>query len=99
VILVTGTLDVDPDQRDAFIEAAQTLMTATRAEAGCEHYAFTADLDDPGRFHVTERWTGDDVMNTHMAAPHMAEFMGAVGGLVKGVSLTKWEGATGSKLM
>jgi quinol monooxygenase YgiN len=99
VILVTGHIDVDPAQRDAFIAACQTVQAATREEAGCEHYAFSADLDDPGRFHVSERWADDEAMNGHMASPHMAAFMGALGGLVTGASLTKWTGATGSKLM
>lgn len=99
VILVTGTIDIDPDQRAAFVEAAQACMTPTRAEDGCEHYAFTADLDDPGRFHVAERWASDDAMNAHMQSPHLAAFMGALGGIVRGASLTRWDGATPSKLM
>ena len=62
-ILVTGTMDIDPAQRDAFIVACQELMTGTHQEAGCEHYSFTADLSDPGRFHIPSdgprrrRWT------------------------------------------
>jgi quinol monooxygenase YgiN len=99
VILVTGTIDVDPAQRDAFIEAATKLMGPTRAEAGCERYAFTADVEDPGRFHVVEQWASEDEMNAHMQAPHLAEFMATIGAFVRGAGLTKWEGATGSKLM
>ena len=99
MILVTGTIDVDPAQRDAFIAACQTVQAKTREETGCEAYAFSADLDDPGRFHVSERWADEDAINGHMASPHMAEFMGALGGLVKAGSLTKWTGAEGSKLM
>lgn len=99
MILVTGTIDVDPDQRDTFVKAAQEVMTATRAEAGCEQYVFSADLDDAGRFHVVERWAGEDEMTAHMGSDHLAAFMGAIGGIVKGASLTKWAGATGEKLM
>jgi quinol monooxygenase YgiN len=99
VILVTGSIDVDPAQRDTFVAAAQAVQSATRDEAGCEHYAFAADLDDPGKFHVTERWADDDAMNTHMASAHMAEFLGAIGPVVRGAGLTKWTGATGEKLM
>ena len=99
MIIVNGTIDVDPDQRDAFIEAARALMADTRAEAGCEGYAFAADLDDPGRFHVTENWADDDAVAGHMASPHMATFFGAVGGAVKGASLMKYTGATAEKLM
>ena len=99
MIIVNGTIDVDPDQRDTFIEAARALMTDTRAEAGCESYAFAADLDDPGRFHVAERWADDAAVAGHMASPHMAAFLGAIGGAVRGASLTKYTGATAEKLM
>jgi hypothetical protein len=39
-------------------------------------------------------------MDTHMATPHLAALMGAMGTLgVSSASLTKWDGATPSKLM
>jgi quinol monooxygenase YgiN len=99
-IIVTGTIDLDPAKRDAFIAAANECMTATRAEDGNEAYAFSADLEDQGRFYVTELWATQEAMDTHMATPHLAAFMGAMGGAgVTGASLTKWDGATPSKLM
>jgi quinol monooxygenase YgiN len=99
VNIVTGYIDVDPEQRDAFVAAVGKVVSATRAEAGCEQYVFSADLDDASRFHVTEHWTDDDAMASHMASPHMAAFLGSIGGIVRGASLTKWAGATGEKLM
>jgi quinol monooxygenase YgiN len=99
-IIVTGTIDLDPAHRDAAIEAFTACMAATRAEAGNEAYVFSADVEDPGRFHVTEQWADQGSMDAHLATPHLAELMGQMGALgVTGASLTKWEGATGSKLM
>jgi quinol monooxygenase YgiN len=99
-ILVTGTIDIDPANRDAFIAACQELMAATHQEAGCEHYSFSADLADGGRFHISERWSTKEEMDAHAASGHLASFMGQLGGLgVRGASLTKWDGATGSPLM
>jgi quinol monooxygenase YgiN len=99
-IILTGTFDLDPAKRDDFIAAANDCMTATRAEDGNEAYAFTADLNDAGRFYVVEQWASQEVLDVHMAAPHLAAFMGAMGGFgITGVSLTQWNGATGSKLM
>ena len=99
MILLSGTIDVDHDQREAFIEPARTLQSKTREEAGCEGYAFTAALDDPGRFYVSERWSDEDAVASHAAAPHMADFFAAVGGLVRGADITKYTGATGEKFM
>ena len=99
-ILVTGTIDLDPALRDGFIAAANAVMEATRAEDGNEHYAFSADLTDQGRFYVAEQWATQEAMDVHMTTAHLAAFMGAMGGFgVTGASLTKWDGATPSTLM
>ena len=99
-IIVTGIIDLDPAHREAAVEAANVLMAATRAEEGCEHYVFSGDFADPGRIHVLEQWASQEEMDAHMATPHLADFMTAMGGFgVKAASLTKWDGATPSKLM
>jgi quinol monooxygenase YgiN len=98
-ILVTGTMDIDPAKRDEFIAAATAVMEGSQAEAGCEHYCFSADLHDQGRFHVSEQWADKGAMDQHGGAPHFVAFMGAMGGFgVRGATVTKWEGATGSPL-
>jgi len=99
-IIVTGTIDFDPAKREDAIAAVTACMEATRAEDGCEHYAFSGDFTDPGRMYVSEQWASQEAMDTHMATPHLAALMGAMGGLgVTAASLTKWDGATPSKLM
>jgi quinol monooxygenase YgiN len=99
-ILVTGTFDLDPANTRAFSDAASACMAATREEAACESYTFTADLEVAGRFHVTELWASKEGMDEHMASAHLAEFMAAMGGFgITAASLTQWDGATGTKLM
>ena len=97
---MTGTIDLDPGNRDAAIEAFNEVMAATRAEDGCEHYVFSADLTDPGRFYVSEQWASEEAMASHTASAHLAAFMGKMGGFgVTAASLTKWTGAASEKLM
>jgi quinol monooxygenase YgiN len=99
-IIVTGTIDFDPAKRDAAIAAVTACMEATQAEEGCEHYTFSGDFTDPGRMYVSEQWASQAAMDNHMASPHLAELMGAMGNFgVTAASLTKWEGATPSKLL
>ncbi|MSO87495.1 MAG: antibiotic biosynthesis monooxygenase [Acidimicrobiia bacterium] len=99
-ILVTGTIDFDPAKRDDAIAAINDCMVASRKDDGCEAYVFSGDFGDPGRVHVSEQWTSQEQMDAHMATPHMAAFMGQMGAFgVTGASLTKWDGATPSKLM
>ena len=98
-ILVLGTLDIDPANRDAFVEAVGSLMRDTRAEDGCESYTFSADLDDPGRFHVSERWANQAASDAHGASPHFLGFMGRMGEFgVKGADLKKWTGGESAPL-
>jgi len=99
-IIVTGTIDLDPAKRDEAIAAALEVMELTRAEDGNEAYTFSADFADPGRFHLVEQWASEEAMQAHMGSAHLAAFMGKMGAFgVTSASLTKWEGATGSKLM
>lgn len=99
-ILVTGTIDFDPAQRDAAIAAVTACMQATQAEEGCERYVFSGDLVDQGRLYVSEQWASQEAMDAHMATPHLAALLGAMGSFgVTAASLTKWDGATPSTLM
>ncbi len=99
-IIVTGTIDFDPAKRDDAIAAVTECMKATRAEDGCDHYAFSGDFADQGRMYVSEQWTTQEAMDAHSASPHLAALLGKMGDLgVTGASLTKWDGATPSKLM
>jgi quinol monooxygenase YgiN len=98
-ILVTGVMDIDPAKRDDFIAAVNELMAATRAEDGCEHYSFSADVSDEGRFYISEQWANQAVVDTHNATPHLAKFMGSIGELgLKGATLTMGHGAEPTKL-
>jgi quinol monooxygenase YgiN len=99
-IIVTGIIDLDPAKHDEAVAAMIELMDATRTEAGNEAYTFSADVADPGRFHVVEQWASAEAMNAYMAAPHLAAFMDKMSGFsVTGTSFTKWEGAIGSKVV
>lgn len=99
MILVSGYIDVDPAQRDTFIAAVKVVQAKTREEPGNEHYVFSADVENDGRFIVNERWADEDSIKSHTASPHMAEFLGAIGGVVRGAELMKYSGATAEKLM
>ena len=99
-ILVTGTIDFDPAKREEAIAAVNTAVEATLAEEGCEGYVFSGDLNDPGRFYIAEQWASQEAMDAHMQTPHLAALMASWGNVgVTGASLTKWDGATPSKLM
>jgi quinol monooxygenase YgiN len=97
-ILLTGTFDCDPDKRDILIEAAKAIMAITTKEAGCELYAITTDLADPGRLHISERWTDDESLAAHMKGAHLKDFGRAMRDTGAKAAITRWDGAEAKKL-
>jgi len=55
-IIVSGTLHVAPAQRAAYLEARVPILEHARRAPGCLDFALSADLLDPGRVNVYERW-------------------------------------------
>lgn len=72
MLIVAGTIEIDPDARDALFEALAPMIEATRAEPGCQAYAFTIDPDDPALVHLFERWDDQASLDAHFASEHMA---------------------------
>jgi quinol monooxygenase YgiN len=56
VIVVAGHLTVDPAARAAYLLDCQEVVRLARAAPGCLDFALGADLVDPGRVNVFERW-------------------------------------------
>jgi quinol monooxygenase YgiN len=67
MLVVAGTIDVEPAQRQAFLEGRRDAVQASRGEPGCIEYAFSADLLDPGRVRIFERWESAEHLDAHLA--------------------------------
>jgi quinol monooxygenase YgiN len=92
MIVIAGHVALDPVQREKAVAAASEMMRETRKERGCISYTFSADLEEPGRFLLFEEWESDDALRAHFAAPHMARFRQAVGGLgVREMKVQRYE--------
>jgi len=66
MIIVGGTFEVDPSQRERFVADRHELMRTSRAEQGCITYAFCADPIEPGRVLLFERWETQADLNAHL---------------------------------
>ncbi len=71
MIIVSGTFEVDPAQRDAFLAERHDRMRTSRAEAGCLEYTFSADPLEAGRVVLFERWEDQASLDAHLAGPPM----------------------------
>lgn len=81
MIVVSGTIVIDPAKVERGIELTRELVAKTRAEPGNISYEFFAALEDPSRYHVFEEWASEEAMDQHSASEHMAAFFLAAGEL------------------
>lgn len=63
MLIIAGYLDVDADQRDAFVAAHHDLVRRARQAPGCLDLAITADPLDPTRVNNFERWESREHLN------------------------------------
>ena len=86
MVIVAGHLIVDPTGRESYLAGCVTVVEQARRSPGCLDYALTADLVDPARIDIFERWesqaavdafrgngTGDD-QNSMIISASVAEF-------------------------
>jgi quinol monooxygenase YgiN len=92
LLVIAGDVEIDPAKREEGFAAARKVMAATRAEPGCLEYTIAADLDDPARFVIFEKWASPEALESHFETPHMAEFQAAMAGLgVRRLDVERYE--------
>lgn len=92
MLVIAGTISIDPEQREPAIAAALEIMTETHKEPGCISYTFSSSLSDPGTFQIFEEWESQEALDAHFKAPHMAKFQAQMGGLgVRGMKVQRYE--------
>lgn len=81
MLIISGKLHVDPDARDDYLAGCAAVIEQARIAAGCLDFALSADLLEPGRINVYERWeTDEDLERFRGAGPEpgqMAEIRDA----------------------
>ena len=56
MVIVAGHLTVDPQQRESYLAACAPVVEQARRAPGCGDFSIAADLVDPGRIIIFERW-------------------------------------------
>jgi quinol monooxygenase YgiN len=91
MIIVSGTLRIDPADIDQAMALGATMSAASLTEEGCHAYGFWQDPADPGRVRVFEEWESPAALDQHFATSHMAEFMAGLGQLtISDMDLSKY---------
>jgi quinol monooxygenase YgiN len=56
MVIVSGHIVVDPQQRERYLADCVGIIELARRAPGCLDFAISADLVDVGRINVFERW-------------------------------------------
>ena len=100
MLIVAGTITIDPS-KSAVLEAAfDTMRAATLQEAGCLGYQIYRDRNDPGTVLLFEKWESEAALRAHFVTPHMADFGKALGSAgVVGADVYQYVVSSHTKLM
>ena len=77
MLLIMGTVRIDPEMLVQAEPLMRRMVEASRAEDGCEAYAYAQDLLEPGLIHVSELWRDQAALDLHFQTPHLAEWRAA----------------------
>lgn len=62
MVIVAGHLVVEPRNRAAYLDQCTTVVTQARNAPGCLDFALSADIADPGRINIFERWESQEAV-------------------------------------
>ena len=81
MIVIEGSVRLPAGGLDRARSAIETMVTASRAEVGCDEYAFAVDLLDPTLIRIVERWESRAALAAHFESEHMAAWRAAAADL------------------
>jgi quinol monooxygenase YgiN len=56
MVIVAGHLLVAPEERERYLASCLAVVMQARRTRGCRDFAISADLVDPARINILERW-------------------------------------------
>ncbi len=74
MLIVAGSIITEDGGREVFLDAVQSMVSATLDEPGCREYAFTPDPRDPNLVRLFELWDDQEALDGHFASEHMAKW-------------------------
>ncbi len=63
MVIVAGHITVEPQQRESYLAGCVRIVEQARRAVGCLDVAICADLVDPGRVNIFERWESQSAVD------------------------------------
>src|ERR1700756_1702729 len=94
MVIVAGCLFVEPSQRDSYLAGCHSLVQRARRTRGCLDFAISADLLDPSRIDVFERWESQSAVDAFRGSGPGDEQRG----LIVSASVSEYDGGDERRL-
>lgn len=74
-VLINGSIEIDPAQRERALKEAAPLIEMARTEAGCLAYNWGADLSNEKLIYVYEEWASEKDLDVHFTVPSYTKML------------------------
>ena len=92
MLLIAGSIRIDPTQRDELIETAIEVVDELRKQIGCSYVAVSADLEDRGLLHLIQKWESQAALTANLALPRIDAIRNQIGKLgILEMAILKYE--------
>lgn len=78
MVIVAGYLVVEARERDRYLEGCEEVVQQARRTRGCLDFAITADLLDPTRINIFERWESHTALDAFRGSGPTEEQQGSI---------------------
>jgi quinol monooxygenase YgiN len=77
LLTVIAEIAAKPGKREELRARLVSMVEPTRAEQGCVQYDLHESNSEPGRFFFLETWASGEMLDRHLASPHLKAFAAA----------------------
>jgi quinol monooxygenase YgiN len=74
MLLIVGTFRIKPEMLSQARRAMESMIAASRKEAGCIQYSYAEDILEAGLIHVIKAWRDSAALGAHFASAHIARW-------------------------
>jgi len=81
MIIITGSVALDPAQREEAIRIGCEHSARSRDKDGCITHNCYIDAEDENRMHFFEQWRDMEAVQKHFAVPESGQFIREIGAI------------------
>jgi quinol monooxygenase YgiN len=78
MVIVIARFRPHPERLDDLFGILKDVQEASRADDGCLHYGYYAEIADPLSLVAVEEWRDQEALDAHLRTPHVARLVAAL---------------------